>query len=49
MNKGALRLTFGDYNSIEDVDYLVENLVRIVEMRIPKRLFSYMNLKKTLP
>ena len=30
-SKGALRLTFGDYNSIEDVDYLVENLVRIVE------------------
>lgn len=34
LSKGALRLTFGDYNSIEDVDYLVENLVRIVkEMR----------------
>ena len=31
LSKGALRLTFGDYNSIEDVDYLVENLVRIVE------------------
>lgn len=36
LSKGALRLTFGDYNSIEDVDYLVENLVRIVEeMRKP--------------
>ena len=35
LSKGALRLTFGDYNSIEDVEYLVENLVRIVEeMRI---------------
>lgn len=31
LSKGALRLAFGDYNSIEDVDYLVENLVRIVE------------------
>lgn len=31
LSKGALRLTFGDYNSIEDVEYLVENLVRIVE------------------
>lgn len=31
LSKGALRLTFGDYNSIEDVDYLLENLVRIVE------------------
>lgn len=31
LSKGALRLTFGDYNSIEEVDYLVENLVRIVE------------------
>lgn len=31
LSKGALRLTFGDYNSIEDVNYLVENLVRIVE------------------
>ena len=31
LSKGALRLTFGDYNSMEDVDYLVENLVRIVE------------------
>ncbi len=31
LSKGALRLTFGDYNSIEVVDYLVENLVRIVE------------------
>lgn len=31
LSKGALRLTFGEYNSIEDVDYLVENLVRIVE------------------
>ena len=31
LSKGALRLTFGDYSSIEDVDYLVENLVRIVE------------------
>lgn len=31
LSKGALRLTFGDYNSIEDVDYLVENLVRIAE------------------
>lgn len=36
LSKGALRLTFGDYNSIEDVNYLVENLVRIVEkMRKP--------------
>ena len=31
LSKGALRLTFGDYNTKEDVDYLVENLVRIVE------------------
>ena len=31
LSKGALRLTFGDYNTKEDVEYLVENLVRIVE------------------
>ena len=31
LSKGALRLTFGDYNIKEDVEYLVENLVRIVE------------------
>lgn len=31
LSKGALRLTFGDYNTKEDVKYLVENLVRIVE------------------
>ena len=31
LSKGALRLTFGDYNTNEDVEYLVENLVRIVE------------------
>lgn len=36
LSKGALRLTFGDYNTKEDVEYLVENLVRIVEeMRKP--------------
>lgn len=34
LSKGALRLTFGDYNTMEDVDYLVENLARIIkEMR----------------
>lgn len=31
LSKGALRLTFGDYNTKEDVEYLVGNLVRIVE------------------
>lgn len=31
LSKGALRLTFGDYNTKEDVEYLAENLVRIVE------------------
>lgn len=31
LSKDALRLTFGDYNTKEDVEYLVENLVRIVE------------------
>lgn len=31
LSKSALRLTFGDYNTKEDVEYLVENLVRIVE------------------
>ena len=31
LSKGALRLTFGDYNTKEDVEFLVENLVRIVE------------------
>ena len=31
LSKGALWLTFGDYNTKEDVEYLVENLVRIVE------------------
>lgn len=29
--KSALRITFGEDNTIEDVDYLVENLKRIVE------------------
>ena len=34
LSKGALRLTFGDYNTMEDVEYLVENLARIIkEMR----------------
>lgn len=34
LSKGALRLTFGDYNTMDDVDYLIENLTRIVkEMR----------------
>ena len=28
--KGALRLTFGDFNTMSDVDYLVQNLSRIV-------------------
>ena len=28
--KGALRLTFGDFNTISDVDYLIENLSRTV-------------------
>ena len=27
---GALRVTFGDENTIEDVDYLVDNLCEIV-------------------
>ncbi len=34
LSKGALRLTFGDYNTKEDIDYLVDNLAKIiVEMR----------------
>jgi len=28
--KGSLRVTFGEINSKEDVDYLIENLVEIV-------------------
>lgn len=31
LSKGALRLTFGDYNTMDDVDYLIENLTRIVK------------------
>lgn len=31
LEKGALRITFGDVNTKEDVTYLVENLVDIVE------------------
>lgn len=29
--KGALRITFGDYNTIEEVDFLVDTLVRIIK------------------
>lgn len=29
--KGSIRFTFGDYNTKEDVDYLVNNLIRIVK------------------
>ena len=29
--KGALRITFGKENSINDVDYLVSNLIEIVQ------------------
>lgn len=31
MANGALRVTFGDDNTKEDVDYLVDSLVEIVE------------------
>ena len=29
--KGSLRVTFGRENTIDDVDYLVDNLVKIVK------------------
>lgn len=29
--RGAIRLTFGDFNTMEDVDYLIENLSKAVE------------------
>lgn len=31
LSKGSLRITLGEENSKEDVDYLIENLVKIVE------------------
>lgn len=31
LEKGALRITFGDSNTKEDVDYLIENLISIVK------------------
>ena len=29
--KGALRLTFGDFNTKDDVDYFIENLEKIIK------------------
>ena len=49
MASGALRVTFGDDNTKEDVDFLIDNLVEIVErLRNISPLYSEFN-KKTKP
>lgn len=46
---GALRVTFGDDNTKEDVDYLVDSLVEIVEkLRATSQEYkTYENLEKS--
>ena len=43
--KGALRITFGEENTMEDVDYLVDNLVEIVQ-RLRNMSPEYINFVK---
>lgn len=45
MANGALRVTFGDDNTKEDVDYLVDSLVEIVE-KLRKTSQEYMKVNK---
>ena len=45
MANGALRVTFGDDNTKEDVNYLVDSLVEIVE-KLRKTSQEYMKFNK---
>jgi len=44
---GSLRLTLGDFNTEEDVDYVIENLVKIVD-RLRQMSPLYENVKKNI-
>ena len=45
--KGALRVTFGDENTKQDVDYLVDSLVKIVE-KLRNMSSEYLEFKKQM-
>ena len=47
MAKGALRVTFGDENTKQDVDYLVDSLVKIVE-KLRNMSSEYLEFKKQM-